>query len=177
MQATAIHPGNLLGLATDPGKVDRLKEPLGQVIGHAIGQSGADMDRSAVLVGRGDGERGPTLVAQVVPIDAQDPAYRPLFSTLHLVAVAIHGVVKDKPVDDETVFDEAVARTRMVLASRNVDPALAPLLAESAAAAINTQAFAEAMVMTLNPDGRLLVLKAPLLARLLFEFQQATPNA
>jgi len=166
-----LHPGNLLALAADPKKMAAAMTPLTQVLMAAIGKDSLDMEQTALVVGASVVDGKAQFVVEPVHTSTQGAVLRPVLGTIHLVANAIYELVKDSPPDDDAASDAATERARTVLQRRGVDPQLVTLFVESAMAAIHSQTFAEAMVVTLYGDGRLMALKGSLLGRLLRQFQ------
>jgi hypothetical protein len=165
------HPGNLLALAADPKKMAAAMTQLTRVLMAAIAKDSLDMEQTALVVGTSLVDGRPQFVVEPVRALAQGAALRPVLGTIHLVAGAIYELVKDSAPDDDAATDAATARARTVLQQRGVDSQLVTLFVESAMAAIHSQTFAEAMVVTLYGDGRLMALKGSLLGRLLRQFQ------
>jgi hypothetical protein len=172
MPPRSLHPGNLIALLRDPQRMESAQGELIQAVASALKQSGASLDRSAVVVHVAPGDKGVQLLSEIVAADVENAALWPLLRTVHLVAAGIFELVKDKAHDDETAFDAALTRTREVLSRHGLDTALAPLFAETATAAIHAQAFAQATLFTVYPDGRLLAIKGATLARLMQAYQR-----
>ncbi len=165
-----LHRAHLLAVATDPQKMEAIKEPLERALS-AARTPDLDIEKAAILIGIKT--EGDTLyfVTEIIEPSADSAAMRSVLTTLHLVSLAIFDLVKDASPEDEVAFDKATARARDLLRKHNIDPLLDVILVETAIAAIHAEASADALVITLYSDGRLMALKGSLLSRLLKDHQ------